>query len=341
MRILSGIQASGDLHLGNYYGAIRQFVELQNEPGAEALYFIANLHALTSLSDGEKLRGYTYQVAAAYLAFGVDPARSILFRQSDIPEVTEVFWIFSNLVTVPWLERGTSYREKVENKKQEGSLGLLAYPVLQAVDILLYGTDLVPVGKDQQQHLEWTRDIAVKFNLQYVPGYDPAFPDGGQGHPNGIFKLPKYRIQEGTAVVLGTDGRKMSKSYDNTIALFGDDKSVETAIKKKMQMDSTALEAPKPLEGPPATLYKLLQLMAPPAEWPAIDKAWREGGKGYGHFKQDLLTFFHATFDAPRARYAELIADKGELDRIVKQGAERARALADPYVRQVRQVAGF
>ncbi len=341
MRILSGIQSSGDLHLGNYYGAIRQFVELQNEPSAEALYFIANLHALTSLSDGEKLREFTYKAAAAYLAFGVDPKRSVLFRQSDIPEVTEVFWVFTNLVTVPWLERGTSYREKVENKKQEGSLGLLAYPVLQAVDILLYGTDLVPVGKDQQQHIEWARDIAVKFNLQYVPGYDPALPDGGEGKPKGIFKLPKYRIQEGTAVVTGTDGRKMSKSYDNTIPLFGDDATVKKAITKKMQMDSTPIEAPKPLEGPPATLYNLLKLVAPASEWPAIDKAWREGGRGYGHFKDDLLKLFHATFDGPRKKYDELMSDKGELDRILKDGAERARAMAAPYVKRVREVAGF
>jgi tryptophanyl-tRNA synthetase len=339
MRILSGIQASGDLHLGNYYGAIRQFVELQNQ--GEALYFIANLHALTSLSDGAKLREYAYGIAAAYLAFGVDPDESILFRQSDVPEVTEVFWIFTSLVTVPWLERGTSYREKVENKKQEGSLALLSYPVLQAVDILLFGTDLVPVGKDQQQHLEWTRDIAVKFNLQYVPGYDPAFPNGEEGHPKGIFKLPDYRLEERAAVVLGTDGRKMSKSYDNTIPLFGDDKAVETAIKKKMPMDSTPLESPKPLDGPPGTLYKLLELMAPPSEWPAIDKSWREGGRGYGHYKQDLLGFFHATFDGPRKRYAELVADKGELDRILKKGAERARGLAEPYVKKVRRVAGF
>ena len=258
-----------------------------------------------------------------------------------MPEVTEVFWVFTNLVTVPWLERGTSYREKVENKKEPGSLGLLAYPVLQAVDILLYGTDLVPVGKDQVQHIEWARDIVSKFNLQYVKGWDPQFPDGDATHPKGIFKLPAYRVQEGAAVVLGTDGKKMSKSYDNTIPLFADDKAIETAIKKKMQMDSTPLEAPKPLEGPPATLYAMLKLLAPDGDWPAIDKSWREGGRGYGHFKQDLLTFFHATFDGPRRRYAELIADRPALDRILLDGAARARALAKPYVEATRRAAGL
>ncbi|MFT3837070.1 MAG: tryptophan--tRNA ligase [Myxococcaceae bacterium] len=341
MRILSGVQSSGDLHLGNYYGAIKQFVDLQAEPGAETLYFIANLHALTSLPDGEKIRHYTYQTAAAYLAFGVDPKRSILYRQSDIPEVPEVFWVFNNLLTVPWLERGVAYREKVENRKQDGSLGLLAYPVLQAVDILLYGTDLVPVGKDQQQNVEWAQDIAQKFNSQYVPGYEPTLPNGDATHPAGVFKRPEFRIQAATGIIKGTDGKKMSKSYDNTIPLFADDKTIENTIKKKMQMDSTPLEAPKPLDGPPSTLYELLRLMAPADRWPAIDKSWREGGRGYGHFKGDLLEIFHANFDGARKKYNELIADKGELDRILRDGAERARALAAPYYAKVRQLTGM
>lgn len=338
MRILSGVQSSGDLHLGNYFGAIRQFVELQNE--GEALYFIANLHALTTVSDGAILREYTYQAAAAYLAFGLDPKRSILFRQSDIPEVTEVFWMLSCLIPVPFLERGTSYREKVENKKQDGSLGLLSYPVLQAVDIMLYDTDLVPVGKDQIQHLEWARDFAVKFNLAYAKGWNPHVPNGDDKHPRGIFKLPSYRVQEGTAVIPGTDGAKMSKSCGNTITLFGDDKSIEQAIKKKMQMDSTPLESPKPTDGAPGTLYALLKLLAPASEWPTIDRQWREGGRGYGHFKEDLLKFYHATFDAPRKRYHELMNDRGELERVLKDGAQRARALAAPVVKRVREAVG-
>lgn len=337
MRILSGVQSSGQLHLGNYYGAIRQFVELQSQ--GEALYFIANLHALTSLRDGEQVRRLAFETACAFLALGVDPSKSVLFRQSDIPEVTELFWVLGTVVPVSNLERAHSYKDKIA-KGIAPNFGLFAYPVLMAVDILAYDSDLVPVGKDQVQHIEFARDWAIKFNLEYVKGYDPAVPNGDAKHPAGLFRVPQARVQEATQVIPGTNGEKMSKSYDNVIPLFGDDKAVKDAIMKKIVTDSTAREAPKPTEKAP--LYDLLKLLAPPGEWEAIDAAWRQGGTmGYGDFKKKLLEWYHGHFDVARKRYAELSADPAEVERQLKVGAEKARALAAPVVERVRRAVGL
>jgi tryptophanyl-tRNA synthetase len=333
VRILSGVQSSGSLHLGNYYGAIRQFVKLQDE--GEALYFIANLHALTSVRDGKRARELTVETAMAFLALGVDPKKSILFRQSDIPELTELFWILGTVVPLSNLERAHSFKDKTA-KGIAPDFGLFAYPVLMAVDILAYGSDVVPVGKDQVQHLEFARDWATKFNVTYVPKYDPQDP----GKVPGIFKLPTARTQEETMVIPGTDGQKMSKSYGNAIDLFGDIKAIEKKI-MGIKTDSTAPEAPKPVEG--STLYQLLKVMAPAGEWPAIDASWRTGGAGlgYGKYKKDLVGYYHAAFDGPRQRYEELKADTGELERILKDGAERARACAAPTVKAVREAVGL
>lgn len=335
MRILSGVQSSGSLHIGNYYGAIRQFVALQDEPGAENLYFVANLHALNTVRDGKRARELTLETAMAFLALGVDPKKSILFRQSDIPELTELYWVLGTVIPMANLERATSYRDKVE-KGQPADFGLFAYPVLMAVDILAYGSDVVPVGKDQKQHLEFARDWATKFNVTYVPKYDPQEP----GKVPGIFKLPAPRIQEETAVIPGVDGQKMSKSYNNAIDLFGDLKPIEKRI-MGIKTDSTPPEAPKPVEG--STLYQLLKVMAPASEWAALDASWRAGGQGlgYGKYKKDLVGYYHATFDGPRQRYEELKADPGELERILKDGADRARALAAPIVKKVRDAVGL
>src|SRR5215813_1747917 len=335
MRILSGIQSSGKQHIGNYYGALRQFVDLQNR-GDEALYFIANLHALTSVRDPVQAAALTRETAMAFLALGLDPARAILFRQSDIPEVTELYWILGTVVPLSNLDRAHSYKDKLA-RGIPADFGLFAYPVLMAADILLYGSDLVPVGRDQVQHLEFARDWATKFNVTYVPGYDPADPTGARTGKPGILKVPEALVQEATAVVPGIDGQKMSKSYNNTIDLFGDESEVKKRI-MDIKTNSTPVEAPKPIDAP---LYQLLRVMLPAEELAAADTAWREGGKGYGEFKKLLLAAYHATFDEARARYRALEKDPAEVDRILRAGAERARALAAPIIAQVRTAVGI
>ncbi len=334
MRILSGVQSSGRLHLGNYYGALRQFIELQHE--GEALYFIANLHALTTVRDAALARELTRETAVAYLALGLDPKKAVLFRQSDIPEVLDLYWVLGTVVPMSNLERAHSYKDKLA-RGVAADFGLFAYPVLMAADILLYGADVVPVGRDQVQHVEFARDWATKFNVTYVKGYEPADPTGAGGHPPGVLKLPRFRLRDETAVVPGIDGQKMSKSYGNAIDLFADDKETKKRI-MGIKTDSTPVEAPKPPEGP---LYDLLKVMAPPAEWPAIEAEWRAGGKGYGDFKKRLLDLFHATFDDARKRRSELLADPGEVDRVLDAGAKRARELAAPIAKSVRRAVGL
>lgn len=334
MRILSGIQSSGKLHLGNYYGAIRQFVELQHQ--GEALYFIANLHALTTVRDPALARTLTRETAMAFLALGLDPRKAILFRQSDVPEVLELYWILGTVVPLSNLDRAHSYKDKVA-RGISADFGLFAYPILMAADILVYGSDQVPVGRDQVQHLEFARDWATKFNVTYVPGYDPADPGGATTGRPGVLRLPEALVQESTAVVPGTDGQKMSKSYSNTIDLFGD----ETEVKKRImgiKTDSTPVEAPKPVD---TGLYQLLRVMLPEGEFAAVDRAWREGGKGYGEFKKTLLAAYHQTFGEARARYQALQKDPGAVDVILRAGAERARAVAAPIIGRVREAVGL
>ncbi|SES84612.1 tryptophan--tRNA ligase [Stigmatella erecta] len=336
MRILSGVQSSGRLHIGNYYGAIRQFIQLQGE--GEALYFIADLHALTTVRDPAKAREFTREAALAYLSLGLDPSRAILFRQSDVREVTELYWILGTVVPHANLERAHSYKDKTA-KGISADFGLFAYPVLMAADILLYSADAVPVGKDQVQHIEFARDWAVKFNLTYVPGYDPADPEGKEkGHAPGILKLPEARLQENTATVMGVDGQKMSKSYNNTIDLFGDEKEIKKRF-MGIKSDSTPVEAPKPTEG--NAIYDLMKVMLPPSEFAAADATWRAGGKGYGEYKKLLLEAFHATFGPARQRREELLKDPAELERILQDGARRARDKAAPLMDQVRRAVGI
>jgi len=340
-RILSGVQSSGRLHLGNYYGAIREFVRLQEE--GEALYFIANLHALTSVRDAALARQLTFETAVAFLALGVDPVKSTLFRQSDIPEITELYWILGSVVPISNLERAHSYRDKLENKGiTNPEFGLFAYPVLMAADILLYDSDVVPVGKDQKQHLEFTRDWATKFNVQYVPGYDAQDPRGERSKRPGVFKLPVERIRDETAVVPGRDGQKMSKSYGNTIDLFAPDKEVEKQI-KSVKTDSTPPDQPKPVENQP--LYQLLKLVLPPEAFAAADQAWRTGGdpktNGYGYFKNLLLEGYQQQFGPARKRYAELVNDPAEVERLLEAGAQKARGYAAPVIARVRAAVGL
>jgi tryptophanyl-tRNA synthetase len=333
MRILSGVQSSGRLQIGNYYGAIREFVRLQDE--GEALYFIANLHALNSVRDPLKARDLTYETAAAFLALGVDPSRAALFRQSDIPEVAELFWILGTVVPMADLQNAHSYKDKLAHGASP-DFGLFAYPVLMAADILLYDSDVVPVGRDQRQHLELTIDWAGKFNRHYSPDYDPHTRTGG------LLKIPTARTRDETAMVPGRDGQKMSKTYNNTIDLFAPDKEVEKQI-KSVKTDSTAPDAPKPTEGQP--LYDLLKIVLSAQDFALIDAKWRSGGEpkthGYGAFKQALLDGYHATFDGARTRYTQLMADRGELDRLLVEGAVKARAHAAPVIARVRTAVGM
>jgi tryptophanyl-tRNA synthetase len=334
MRILSGVQPSGKLHLGNYFGAIRQFIDLQDK--GEALYFIANLHALTTVREPARMRELTRDVALDFLALGLDPKKATLFRQSDLPEVTELMWHLAVVTPLGLLERAHSYKDKVA-KGLSPDAGLFTYPLLMAADILIYGSDVVPVGKDQVQHLEMTRDMATKFNLAFVPGYDPKDPDGEKGGAKPILKLPKALVQEETAVVPGLDGQKMSKSYDNTIELFADDKATRKKI-MAIKTDSTPVEAPK---DPNATALRPLRAeRARKDERAEIDPTFREGGLGYGHYKQRLAELFFEHFGAARERRRELEKDMESVDRVLREGAERAHELARPVMDAVRRATG-
>jgi tryptophanyl-tRNA synthetase len=336
MRILSGVQPSGKLHLGNYFGAIRQFVELQEK--GEGLYFIADLHALTSTRDANELRARTLDVALDYLALGLDPSRAILFRQSDVPYVTELYWILGSVAPMGLLERGTSYKDKIAHGVA-ADFGLFAYPVLMAADILLYNSDIVPVGKDQKQHLEFTRDFATKFNQTYVKGYNPQDPNGKEkGHAPGILKLPEPFILESTAVVPGLDGQKMSKSYGNTIELFLDDKALDKRI-MSIVTDSTPVDAPK--DPSTNTIFQLLELFVDPAARDEIEASFRRGGTGYGAYKKRLVEEFHNRFDPARRRRTELAKDPGAVEAILRDGAARATAVAETVMAAVRRACGL
>ena len=319
MRTLTGIQPSGKLHWGNYFGAMKSMFDLQER--GENFMFIANFHAMTTVRDGATLRAATRDVALDYLACGLDPEKTVMYRQSDVPEVQELAWYLSCLTPMGLLERCHSYKDKMAHGF-DATHGLFAYPVLMAADILIMNADLVPVGKDQKQHLEVTRDLAQKFNNAY-----------GE-----IFKLPDAYIPETVATIPGTDGQKMSKSYHNTIELFEDAKS----IKKKVMgivTDSTPMEAPKVPEG--NSIYELYKLFATKDEVDAMAAAFRAGGYGYGHAKKALLEAYHRLFDPFRARREELAKDPSSLEDILQAGAKKARASAAPVMEKVREAVGL
>ncbi|MEM8952708.1 MAG: tryptophan--tRNA ligase [Verrucomicrobiota bacterium] len=320
MRILSGLQPSGKLHLGNYFGMMEPALQLQDE--GEAFYFIADYHSLTSVGDPGELRENVRDLAIDLLACGFDPAKAVLFTQSDVPEVTELTWILSCSTPMGLLERCHSYKDKIA-QGIAASHGLFAYPVLMAADILLYDSDVVPVGKDQKQHLEVTRDIAIKINERY-----------GEG----TLKLPEPRIREGTAVVPGIDGQKMSKSYENTIPIFDTEKRVR---KRVMQVvtDSTAVEDPKPLEG--SNILALYRLVASADKVSAMEERFRAGGEGYGVFKQELFEAIWSFFGEAREKRAELEADVAHVDGVLAAGAEKARGAAAPVLGRVRRAVGL
>jgi tryptophanyl-tRNA synthetase len=320
MRVLSGVQPSGAPHIGNYFGAIRQFVSLQEEH--ECFFFLADLHALTTVHEADMMRRYTRDVAAAFVALGLDPARSVLYRQSDIPEIPELTWYLSCVTSMGLLQRCHSYKDKTAQGVVP-SHGLFAYPVLMAADIIIVNADLVPVGKDQKQHLEVTRDLVIAFRERY--GED-------------VFNLPEPLILEDVAVVPGVDGRKMSKSYGNTIDLFGSEKAIRKTI-MSVKTDSTPVEDPKPKEG--SSLYQLLRLFVPESDREWLEQVFEQGGTGYGEMKKRLFELFLDTFGPARRRFDELVADPGSLEEILADGAGRARQVIGPLMEQVRTAVGI
>ena len=318
MRILSGIQPSGPLHIGNYFGALRQFLRLQEEN--EAFYFVANYHALTSVRDAEALRAHTTEVIVTMLALGLDPERATLFVQSDVPETTELAWLLSSVTPMGWLEKCVSYKDKIA-QGLPAEHGLFAYPVLQAADILLYDADLVPVGQDQKQHLEITRDVAERFNRTY-----------GE-----TFKLPEPFILRESAVVPGVDGRKMSKSYGNAIDIFDEPKAILKKC-KRIVTDSTPVEAPKDPESD--NLYALFALFAPPEETREVADRYRSGGIGYGEVKTRLAEHISNRFADARDRRADWLAHPSRIAEVRANAADRARRAARIVIDRARLACG-
>jgi tryptophanyl-tRNA synthetase len=325
MRILSGIQPSGVLHIGNYFGMMKPAIALQAE--GEALYFIADYHALTSVRDPEALRENCRRVALDFLACGLDPERATLFRHSDVPQVTELAWILSTVAPMGLLERAHSYKDKLA-RGLSPTLGLFSYPVLMAADILVYDSDVVPVGKDQKQHIEMTRDLAVKMNEIF-----------GQSEPAGrIFKLPEPRIQPATETVPGIDGQKMSKSYGNNIDIFGDEKEMRKRV-MSIVTDSTSVGAPK--DPAKSTIFKLYSLVASKNEILVMRERFLKGGTGYGDFKKELFEKIWEYFAPMRKRREEILADKSFIDSVLVQGAKRANEIADQVMKRVREAVGL
>ncbi len=319
MRILSGIQPSGVLHIGNYFGMMQPAIALQAQ--GEAFYFIADYHALTSLRDPKALRENSRRVALDFLACGLDPERAALFRQSDVPQVTELAWILSTVAPMGLLERAHSYKDKIA-RGIASSAGLFNYPVLMAADILIYDSDAVPVGKDQKQHIEITRDLAVKMNETF-----------GQ-----IFKLPEPRIHTATEVVPGIDGQKMSKSYGNNIDIFGAEKETRKRV-MSIVTDSTPVKAPKDLAR--STIFELYSLFATKNEIAEMRERFQKGGTGYGDFKKELFEKLWLYFAPMRKRREEILADKSYIDNVLSRGAKRANEVADVVMKRVRAAVGL
>jgi len=320
MRILSGIQPSGALHVGNYFGMMRPAVELQAQ--GEAFYFIADYHSMTTLFDADQRRRNTLDVALDFLACGLDPERSVFFRQSDVPEVTELTWLLSTVTPMGLLERCTSYKDKI-TKGISPSHGLFAYPVLMAADILIYDSNIVPVGRDQKQHVEVTRDIAGKFNELYGK----------------TFVIPEPRIRDEVAVVPGTDGQKMSKSYNNTIEIFGEEKVIRKKI-MGMVMDSRTPAEPKP-DAATNLAIQLLKLVAPAEAARDLEERLRAGGFGYGDLKKNLFAHYWDHFAGARTKRAELLKNLDAVHDVLRQGAARARPLASTVLDRAKKASGL
>ena len=319
MRILTGLQPSGNLHIGNYFGAMRQLLELQQK--GETFLFIADYHALTTGPKADDLRSNVYHLALDFLSCGLSLDNTVFFRQSDVPQVTELMWILNNITTVGFLERAHSYKDKIA-KGFTPNTGLFTYPVLMAADILLYGSELVPVGKDQKQHLEITRDLAIRFNNDYEE----------------TFKIPEAYIPTSVAVVPGIDGQKMSKSYGNTIPLFGAQKAIRKIV-MSIVTDSTPMEDPKDPEK--CNVVALYKLVATPEEVEEMKANYRAGNYGYGHAKQAFFEKLWAYFEPMRERRAQLEKDPDYIWDVLREGGKKASEEAEKTMDRVRRAVGL
>ena len=323
-RILTGIQSSGqsgEVHLGNILGAIQPGIELSKQAENEAFFFIADLHSLTTVKDAEVRKANVYAVAAAWLAFGFDTDKNVFYRQSDVPEVCELTWYLNCFTPYPMLANAHSFKDKAENLADVNA-GLFDYPVLMACDILLYDAEFVPVGKDQKQHLEMTRDMASSFNHKF-----------GE-----TFVVPEALIDERVMVIPGTDGRKMSKSYNNYINIFLPDKQLRKVV-MKVETDSTPLEEPKNPDT--CNVFALYSLLAGEGQIAEMRKNYECGNYGYGHAKQALFELIIERYATERAKYFELMENKEAIDELLKQGAEKARKVAGPVLNKVREKLGY
>ncbi len=318
MRVLSGIQPSGNLHIGNYFGMMKRMIEYQADH--ELFCFIVNFHALTSTFDAERLRRQTYDAICDFLALGLDPEKSVFWVQSDVPEVTEATWYLSNITGMGLLERCHSYKDKLA-KGIPASHGLFSYPVLMAADILLYGADRVPVGKDQKQHVEVARDIAIRFNNTY-----------GQ-----IFTIPEADIDTNLATIPGLDGQKMSKSYGNTIEIFIDEASLKQKI-MSIKTDSTPVNEPKPIEG--NVLFDLYSLFLDEAGREALKDRFLTPGLKYGELKKELFGVIWEYFEPYRAKRQQIASQPDYIRQVMQAGAEKARAVATQYLEKMRHLVG-
>ena len=319
MRVLTGIQPSGDLHIGNYFGSIKQMVEAQEK--SQTFAFIANYHAQTSVSEGKRLGELTMQCATDFLALGIDPQKSVFWVQSDVKEVLELYWVLSSFTPMGLLERAHSYKDKTA-KGIAANHSLFSYPVLMAADILLFGSEVVPVGKDQIQHVEIARDIAIKFNNQY----------------GDILTIPEFRVQEEVQTVPGIDGQKMSKSYKNVVNIFGEEKSQLKTI-KKIVTENVAMEEPKEYET--CNVYNMAKLFLEGENLIALQERYKRGGEGHGHFKVYLAEVMWDYFKDFRQKREYFEAHQDEVREILQTGAKKAREAAFPTIEKIRSVTGI
>ena len=321
-RILTGIQSTGTPHLGNILGAIKPAIDLANDPANDSYLFIADMHSLTQIKDAELLKNNTYAVAATWMACGLDVSRSVFYRQSDVPEVTELAWYLQCMFPYSRLGLAHSFKDK-SDRLEDVNAGLFGYPMLMAADILLYDAQKVPVGKDQMQHLEMTRDVASRFNHKF----------------GDTLILPEALTSESTMYVPGTDGGKMSKSQDNTINIFDDASTLKKAINKKIITDATPLEDPKDPNS--SVVFKLYELLASPDEAQKMADALRAGGYGWGHAKKSLLEALVDGFEAERSRFNALMSNREEIDLALSNGADQARIVASEVLARVRTKIGY
>ncbi|MGD6803113.1 tryptophan--tRNA ligase [Rossellomorea vietnamensis] len=324
---LTGIKPTGHPHLGNYIGAIKPALEMAKDNTSQGIYFIADYHALNSVQDRKKFKEYTYEIAAAWLSLGLDPEKVIFYRQSDVPEILELHWILSCMTPKGLMNRAHAYKAKVEENMAEGNdsdagvnMGLFTYPILMAADILLFNSDKVPVGKDQVQHVEIARDIAENFNRTFGEAV----------------KLPQYVIEEETAVIPGLDGRKMSKSYGNTIPLFAEEKALKKLV-NKIVTDSTPPEEPKEVKG--SSLFTLYKEFAAAAEADSMKEKYKQG-IGWGQVKKEVFEVMNRELSEPRQKYYEYLDNKQEIDKILERGAERARSIASVQLKKIKEMIG-